>query len=130
LDQNRPVTIIACGIFTDELQAVLAAKETPTDIIWIEPALHTDLKQLEAEIKTTLADIATTVSSPCALFGDGCLPGKPDIFKNHGVRILPARNCIDAFLGSEERQKYEAEGCFLLTPGWVRAWPSRSPRFF
>lgn len=38
--------------------------------------------------------------------------------------ILPAGNCIDALPGSEERLKYEAEGCFLLTPGWVRAWPS------
>jgi hypothetical protein len=27
-------------------------------------------------------------------------------------------------VGREERQGYEAEGCFLMTPGWVRSWPS------
>jgi hypothetical protein len=52
------------------------------------------------------------------------MPGITDTLQNRGARILPANNCIDAFLGSEVRLKYEAEGCFLLTPGWVRAWPS------
>lgn len=122
--QNTPITVIACGIFSDELQAVIADKKTLIDIIWIEPALHTDLKQLEAKIDNTLAEVADTIHSPCVLFGSGCLPGITDIFQSLGARILPVNNCIDAFLGSEVRLKYEAEGSFLLTPGWIRAWPS------
>jgi len=68
--------------------------------------------------------VTGTAAAPCVLFGSGCLPGISDIVQRHGVHILPAGNCIDALLGSEERLKYEAEGCFLMTPGWVRAWPS------
>lgn len=124
VQHNTAVTIIACGIFTDELQAVLAKQEMGANILWIDAALHTDLPKLEAKIDSSLAERTGTTTAPCVLFGSGCLPAISDIVQRHGAYTLPASNCIDALLGREERLKYEAEGCFLMTPGWVRAWPS------
>lgn len=93
---NTAVTIIACGIFKDELQAVLDKQQMDANIRWIDAALHTDLPQLEAKINSSLAEVNGSTTDPCVLFGSGCLPEICDVVQRHGAHIFSAGNCIDA----------------------------------
>ena len=43
--------------------------------------------------------------------------------KKHRASCLNAENCLDALLGPRKTEA-ENEGAFVLTPGWLRAWPS------
>ncbi len=118
--KERP--LISCGIFADELKAVLRKHGITRAITWIEAALHTDLPRLESQIIRSLSSPHIKNRQPCLFFGSGCLSG----FCSRGldVETLPASDCIEAFIGSEEKLKFESQGCFILTPGWVRSWHS------
>ncbi|MDR9502173.1 MAG: DUF1638 domain-containing protein [Desulfurivibrionaceae bacterium] len=124
MHNKKPATLVACGIFADELQAVLAEKGLAPEIVWLPAALHTDLDQLQSELDSVLAAVTKRRRRPCVLYGSSCLPAAQELFQRHGARGFAACNCIEALVGREERQRYEAEGCFLMTPGWVRSWPA------
>lgn len=124
LDHKKPTTLVACEIFADELPALAAARDPDLEVVWLPAALHTDIDRLKVEIETLLADLRGRQRRPCLFYGSGCLPDATELFCRHGARGVAACNCIEAFLGQEERRLYEAEGCFLMTPGWVRCWPA------
>ncbi len=43
--------------------------------------------------------------------------------KEPNVETLSVRNCIEAFLG-DRATELEDQRTMIMTPGWVRAWPS------
>lgn len=124
MNYDKPITLVACEIFADELQVVLKEVDSDFEILWLEAALHTDVAQLKLKIESALSLVISKQKRPCVLYGNSCLPDANDVFLRHNVQGFSACNCIEAFLGKEERQRYEAEGCFILTPGWIRAWPA------
>lgn len=126
MHNKKPTTLVACEIFADELQAVLTEKDPALEVVWLQAALHTDLGQLQSELDSVLTAVTKRRRRPCVLYGSSCLPEAKELFHRHGARGFAACNCIEALVGREERQRYEAEGCFLMTPGWVRSWPPAS----
>ncbi|MBU0483855.1 MAG: DUF1638 domain-containing protein [Proteobacteria bacterium] len=124
MNTDTPITLVACEIFADELPAFLHKNGRNYEVVWLEAALHTDITKLKSKLECTLSSLADAQKRTCILYGNSCLPDAKELFSRHGAQSFSACNCIEAFLGREEKQKYEAEGCFIMTPGWVRAWPS------
>lgn len=94
-------------------------------MVWLQAVLHTDIDRLKAEIDAVLSDVRDRRQRRAyVLYGSSCLPDAKELFYQHGAQGFAACNCIEAFLGQEERRRYEAEGCFIMTPDWVRCWPA------
>jgi len=119
---NNPKILIACKIFYDELLKTLPP-ELDVKIIWIEAAMHADNRLMEAALKGALAEAAATGLKTHLFVGFGCHPDLPDLAKEYDADILPVKNCLEVFLGPR-KEELEQGGTMLLTPGWVRAWPS------
>ena len=113
-------TLIACEVMADEIKAVLQS-DSSVKVVWLEAALHTDFKQLEAKLSTALSEVASKTSQVGVLYGRGCLPGIELLVRKYDVVQMSAINCIEALLGPHIQ---EFNNSMLLTPGWVRAWPS------
>lgn len=116
-------TIVACEVFADELQAVLSP-EWDVDLLWLPAALHTDIGRLERDIERTLRMCRTNGASDLfVLYGGACSPALDAVLKKYDAGRPETGNCLDVLLGSLKGEA-EAEKAFVLTPGWVRAWPS------
>ncbi|MCF8056652.1 MAG: DUF1638 domain-containing protein [Desulfocapsa sp.] len=126
MNTDTPITLVACEIFADELQAFLKKSGLDPEVVWLEAALHTDISKLKSKLECTLSAVADEQKRTCLLYGNSCLPDAKEVFSHHGAQSFSACNCIEAFLGREDKQKFEAEGCLIMTPGWVRVWPSIS----
>lgn len=113
--------IIACRVFYDELQQCLPFASDAT-IIWIDAALHADLDRLEQELKTVLAEVGTTPGEVQMFLGVGCHPNIVQLAREHGAKISPVKNCLEAFVG-EKLGELEKDSTMVMTPGWIRAWP-------
>lgn len=114
--------LIACKVFYDELQSLLPLKPE-LKIIWIESALHANLNRLEGELKKALSEGATNGAEVQLFLGVGCHPDMVRLAKEYGAHISPVKNCIEAFLGSKQKEMEEND-TMIMTPGWIRAWPS------
>ena len=116
-------TIVACEVFADELQAV-PPPEGDADFVWLPAALHTDIGRLEREIERTLLLCRIKGTSDLfVLYGGACSPSMDAILKKYDALRPEAGNCLDVLLGPLKTEA-EDERAFVLTPGWVRAWPS------
>lgn len=115
--------LIACKIFYDELQFVLPS-DADIKVIWIEAALHVNPDRLEGELKATLADAATNGATIQLFLGVGCHPDIVKLSREYGALISPVKNCLEAFLGAKTKEELEKDATMIMTPGWIRAWPS------
>jgi hypothetical protein len=127
---KRRITLIACRIFEEELNAVLASvlHEMDVDVVWLDAALHCDLRRMENALLTAFAAAKKSGSEVRLLFGQGCHPELNQLAKEHGVRVLPVKNCIEAFLG-DRLPELEANHAIVMTPAWIRTLPSSSQNF-
>jgi hypothetical protein len=114
--------LIACNVFEKELQACLQAEDNP-EIILIDAGLHADLPRLEKELTGTLENSTTDGVDVQVFFGSDCHPEICRLAREYGAGIAPVRNCIEAFCGEKTKQ-LEANRTMIMTPGWIRAWPS------
>lgn len=116
-------TIVACEVLVPELQAALAPWPR-VRVISLPAALHTDMNRLERELDHLLSTLRL---EDCVdlhiLYGKACSPSLDQVVKKHGAVSIEADNCLDAFLGPLKKE-VEAENAFVLTPGWIRAWPA------
>jgi Protein of unknown function (DUF1638) len=114
--------LIACKIFYDELLSVLSSN-ADVKVVWIEAALHVNPDRLEGELKAALADAAKNGTTTQLFLGVGCHPDMVKLSREYGALISPVKNCLEAFLGAKTKE-LEKDGTMIMTPGWVRAWPS------
>lgn len=114
--------IIACKIFYDELQAVLPAN-ADVEVVWVEAALHVNLDRLENELKKALAETTVHDAKVHILWGTRCHPDLAKMAEEYGADVSPVNDCLEAFLGAK-KQEMEKNGTMIMTPGWIRAWPS------
>lgn len=121
---NSSKTIVACRIFEQELNSVLQTQlaDNSVRIVWVDAALHSDLDRLEKELVEAFAKAQALGRSTCMLFGRGCLPEMECLARKSGVRTVPVKNCIEAFLG-EKAKDLEENRTMIMTPTWVRKWP-------
>ncbi len=116
---KRGKMLIACGIFSDELKAVLSPDED-IEVRWIEAALHADLPKLKGKLEATLYECRTNEHDLYVLFGC-CHPEIDELCRGFGAKRLASDNCIHAFLGAD-REQLEHDRTMIMTPGWVREW--------
>lgn len=117
--------LVACEIFKDELQAVFAPRPNTTHIVWLPAALHTDIDMLESKLEETLASLQDQGFGDIAvLYGGACSPGIGSVVARYGAVRPEGGNCLDILLGPERAAAVASEGAIVLTPGWIRAWPS------
>lgn len=114
--------IIACKIFYDELQSVLPAN-ADVEVVWVEAALHVNFDRLENELKSALAGTNTNDARVYLLIGSGCHPDLVKLAEEYRAHVSPVSDCLEAFLGTKKRE-LESDGTMIMTPGWIRAWPS------
>ena len=114
--------VIACGIYQDELEHVLASIEAPDlKIIWLESGLDNNLEMLEAKLDETISEsLAAGVTGLSLLFGRACLPHMAEFAARRGVTTLSAKNCIAALIGDERKLELEKDKTMVVTPAWVR----------
>jgi hypothetical protein len=119
--RRKSKVIIACKVFYEEMLQCLPP-DPDAEIIWIDAALHADLDRLEQELKSALTAAGAADAEVRMFLGVGCHPDMVKLAREHGARISPVKNCIEAFLGSKY-QELEKDGTMIMTPGWIRAWP-------
>jgi len=123
LGRKSKTTIVACEVLVPELQAALAPWPR-IQVISLPAALHTDMNRLERELDHLLSNLRM---EDCIdlfiLYGKACLPSLDHVVKKHGAVSIEAGNCLEALLGPLKIE-VEAENAFVLTPGWIRAWPA------
>ncbi len=119
---NNSKILVACKIFEKELEAVLP-EDSEIEIIWVEAALHCNLHHLEEGLENALLLAKKPGVDIRILYGTSCHPEMPLLAKEHDVETLSVRNCIEAFLG-DRATELENQRTMIMTPGWVRAWPS------
>jgi Protein of unknown function (DUF1638) len=119
---NNSKVLVACKIFEKELKAVLP-EDSEIEIIWLDAALHCNLHHLEEGIKGALLSANRPGVDIGILYGRNCHPEMPRLLNEHDVETLSVRNCIEAFLG-DRATELEDKRTMIMTPGWVRAWPS------
>ncbi len=119
---QKSKVLVACKIFEEELKAVLP-EDSDIDIIWLEAALHCNLYRLEEGLEEALLAANRPGCDIKILYGKSCHPEIPLLSKEHNVKTLCVRNCIEAFLG-DRAIELEDNRTMIMTPGWVRAWPS------
>jgi hypothetical protein len=114
--------IVACKVFEDELRASLP-EDQGFEIVWIDAGLHADLDALEKELERVLGDVSDGAADIRIFFGSGCHPEIQRLARRFGATIAPVKNCIQAFCG-EQTKELETNRTMIMTPGWIRAWPS------
>jgi hypothetical protein len=116
-------TIIGCDIFREEFEWVLSRHpELKARTIWLKAGLHNDLGLLEESLGKALAE-AGGEPGPSLLIGSGCLPHMPAIAAERGLRLLEAKNCLEALLGQPRLKELESGRTMVITPSWLRkAW--------
>jgi hypothetical protein len=120
--EKKHKIIIACSVFEKELQACLPVEGKP-EIIWIDAGLHADLPRLEEQLRKVLEESQIDGTEVQVFFGSGCHPDIYRIAKRFVAGIAPVKNCLEAFCG-ENVEKFEENRTMIMTPGWIRAWPS------
>lgn len=119
---SKPTIIIGCKMLEKELCNVLST-DSETDIIWLEAALHCNLNRMGEELKKALSKADESNGRVRLLYGTGCHPDLANLINEHDARTLKEKNCIEALLGKRV-EELERSRTVIMTPAWVRAWPS------
>ncbi len=98
--------LIACGIFKDELEAILT-DNNDLMVHWIDAALHADPDKMKKALSDVLSNL--TGKDIRFLFGNGCHPDICSIAGQCGSNLFEEKNCIHAFLGVDETKELEKE---------------------
>ncbi|MDR1546218.1 MAG: DUF1638 domain-containing protein [Deltaproteobacteria bacterium] len=113
-------TIIACGIFRDELEEALKdEKRFDLDVIWLKPGFHVRTDLLAAKMAELLGELDEERRRGLRVFlGRNCLLS----FESAKVdfRVLPTDNCLTAMVGLPKLRELEANRTMVVTPAWIR----------
>lgn len=123
--------LIACKIFEEEITTLLSRKDKDAQpqVIWLDAALHLDLKLLEKELRAAIDSAGSQAQDQVKVFfGRGCLPHMDELLREKGLPLCPTNNCISAFVGEDKVRELEQGNTILMTPSWIRYWPGNSRR--
>lgn len=114
--------LIACDIFQDEIEHILAARpELQVDIVWLRAGLHNNIKLLNQTLREAVTDLAEQPNDRLRLMiGRGCLPDMPALAAAWGIPLLPTRNCLTAMIGQERLSFLEQNKNIVITVAWIR----------
>lgn len=129
---SRKVVLIACMIFREELEHLLAGELDPAEveIVWLDAGLHAAPADLEQALKASLhqAQEASESAEIKVMLGQGCLPGISSLLNGSQAALFGEQNCITALLGEARTRELEQGNAMIMTPAWVRTWPENMKR--
>jgi len=113
--------LIACNIFQDEMEYVLARNQDyDVETIWIRAGLHSDLDLLEKSLQEAFQKIPQNSSELRLMIGRGCLPHMPELAAARDLRLLSTKNCVGALVGEDRLMELERDKTMVITPAWIR----------
>ena len=119
-------SLIACGIFREEIMQLMAQGAVAVKPYFLNPGLHNDPPLLEKVLRGILAkEVKGNAGNVVVLYGDICLGFQNEmtaLVDEFGVAKVNALNCIDCYLGGQGRllkidPKHEY---FFLNPSWIK----------
>ena len=125
------IHIIACRIFSRELNWLAAQSENQIDITWVGRGLHNTPDKLRCHLCDTVNDIYRQIEEKeldhrpdyIALAYGLCSGGVVGVeCKDIPIIIPRTDDCIALFMGSQEKYMQEftdAKGAFWLNNGWI-----------
>ena len=116
-------TIIACGIFKDEIERLSADLGFPFKARYLGPGLHVDFDELKDALEEELKRASSDSSQGIIVAYGQCHPKIDEILKPYHAALMDCQNCVDAFISRQAVEKKAREGLFFyLSPGWLDAW--------
>ena len=116
-------TIIACGIFKDELEKVSDDLGFPFRARYLGPGLHVDFDELKCALEEEMKRASSDGSQGIIVAYGQCHPKIDEILKPYHAALLDCQNCVDALITRKAMEDKAREGLFFyLSPGWLDAW--------
>ncbi len=117
-----PVVLIACKVLEKEIVHSLPP-DADVEVLWLDAGLHVNLLRLEEGLKGAIDRAKPSERKTCLLYGQGCHPEIKSFLEKQGVAAFAVKNCIEALLGRNAPEIKDTK-TMIMTPGWVRSWPS------
>jgi hypothetical protein len=121
-DKPKTLKLIVCRMLMRETEAAVAA-EGFADVVVESYASdcghtgrHEPYRKLEAELRLGEGDAIHIAGS--------CVSPKERMAPSNG-RISGAESCFNLFAEAQVIDGLLKEGCYLLTPGWLKSWRAR-----
>ncbi len=120
--QESGKCIIACPIFSRELEHVLMELHLVPAINYMHYTIHNNPLIMEEELRAHVQNAKNTGHDVRFLVGKHC-KGKRDmieVVEDCNGKIPHARNCIDMLIGEELAKELQKNRTSLMTPAWIR----------
>jgi hypothetical protein len=116
-------SIIACGIFEKEIEALRLELGFPFEAHYLGAGLHVDFDDLKEALVAELEKCRKEGSEGTIVVYGQCLPLIEEILKPYHAALAACQNCVDAFITRKGLEKKANDGLFFyLSPGWLDAW--------
>jgi len=116
-------TIIACGIFEDEIEKIRSDLGFPVQARYLGPGLHVNFDELRYALNEELNRASSDGSQGTIVAYGQCHPQMDEILKPYHAALVDCQNCVDAFITRKAVEEKAREGLFFyLSPGWLAAW--------
>jgi len=116
-------SIIACGVFRKEIEALRDTLGFPIEAHYLAPGLHVDFDQLKAALLAVLEKCRGNCSQGMIVAYGQCHPRMDELLKPYRAALMDCQNCVDAFITRPGMEKKARDGLyFYLSPGWLDAW--------
>ncbi len=125
MNQPSAPSLIACGIFRQELTRLMERGELAAKPYYLNPGLHNDPPLLEKALRGLLMkQTRSNEGNVVVLYGDICLGFQNQmaaLVNEFDVVRVDALNCIDCYLGGGGRllQIDPRHEYFFLNPSWI-----------
>lgn len=116
-------SIIACGIFEKEIEALRSEIDFPFEAHYLGAGLHVDFDDLKMALQADLEKCRADGSEGIILVYGQCHPRIEEIMRPYHAALIECQNCVDAFITRKGMEKKAKDGLFFyLSPGWLDAW--------
>lgn len=117
----KDVLIVACGIFTREMEYLIEAEKIPFSVKFLDSSLHLYPDRLQKVMSEMILEELENFSFIILLYGD-CHAYINDGYDEKRVVRLKGVNCCENILGEEEYRKLRNEGAFFVFHEWAYRW--------
>jgi hypothetical protein len=116
-------SIIACGIFEKEIEALRLELGFPFEAHYLGAGLHVDFDDLKGALVAELEKCRKDGSEGTIVVYGQCHPMIEEILRPYHAALAACQNCVDAFITRKGLEKKAKDGLFFyLSPGWLDAW--------
>ncbi len=115
MTEHQRIEGIACSIFKNEIEFLIAKGKLTTAFSYVDSELHMQPKKLN--------EVLEKLIRPNCLICYGDCHSQMITQENAGLMArINGLNCIEIFLGKVTYRQLRAEGAFFLLPEWTCKW--------